>query len=162
MTRLAFAVALLAVIPLPVAGQQPDHAVVQPVLALFPESEPHRGLAGSWSKHVGRNWSLIGEYSFTFTTGADGQGHSDQVLWAGLKKSFGPLDDRVPYMLIGGAGLYRHTLYDPPGQGVAAALGVGAGLMRWNEDGTRFVAPEARIGINAALTISLAVGFRLD
>ena len=92
--------------------------------------------------------------------------HADHVLWLGVTKSFGPLDSSVPYIVIGGAGVYRHTLYegddhDSLVDAVGLTPGIGVGWRQWNKSRTRFIAPEARLFINAYFTVSVVFGFQL-
>ena len=147
------AAALLAVIAQPADAQHPDHVAVHVGAPLYFEADPHRGGAVSWRKYFGRGWGLNAEYNFSATGD-----HSDHVWWVGAAKTFGPLDGSVPYIVLGGGGAWWHTLYGSH-RGVRIMPGIGVGLTRWNESRTRFVAPEARIGINAPLTLSLAFGF---
>ena len=161
MERIAIVAVLLATVPSIAAAQQPEHVAVHGLVALSPEADPHLGGAVSWQKHVGRNWGLNVEYDFSTTalTASDQKVHSDHVLWWGVTKSFGPLDGSVPYIVIGGAGVWRHTLYDAGG--VSLTPGIGIGWRYWNKSRTRFIAPEARLLINAYFTVSVAFGFRL-
>ena len=155
MTRIAVVAALFAAIPQLAAAQQSDHFAVHVGAPLYTEADLHLGGAVSWRKQFGRGWGLNAEYNFS-TTGD----HSDHVLWIGAAKSFGPLDESVPYIVIGGAGAYWHTLHGGHG-GVRFTPGIGVGLTRWNKSRTWFVAPEARFRINADLTLSLAFGFAM-
>ena len=153
MTRIAIVAVLLATVPSIAAAQQPDHVAVHGLVALSPEADPHQGGAVSWQKHVGRNWSLNVEYDFSTTalTASDQKEHSDHVLWLGVTKTFGPrpLDGSLPYIVIGGAGAYRHTLYERDNRdnlagGFSLTPGIGIGLRDWNKSRTWFIAPEAQ------------------
>ena len=165
MTRITI-VAILLALPGLAAAQQPDHIAFHGLASFYTEdADPHLGAGVSWHKHVGRNWGLNVEYNVTTTamTASRQRAHSDHLLWLGVMKSFGPPDQSVPYIVIGGAGFYRHTL--APGAVDAIrfnhALGVGVGWRRWNESRRWFIAPEARLSINAHVTASVALGFRL-
>lgn len=149
------AAALLAVIPQPGAAQHPDHFAVHVGAPLYAEADPHFGGAVSWRRYFGRGWGLNAEYNFSAVVD-----HADHVWWVGAAKSFGRRDESVPYIVLGGGGAYWHTLHGGHG-GARLMPGIGVGLTRWNESRTRFVAPEARLGINAHLTFSLALGFAL-
>ncbi|MCY4600332.1 MAG: hypothetical protein OXF27_10480, partial [Acidobacteria bacterium] len=148
------------------AAQQPDHIAFHGLASFYTEdADPHLGAGVSWHKHVGRNWGLNVEYDFTSTaaTASRQRAHSDHVLWLGVMKSLGPPDRSVPYIVIGAAAFYRHTLV--PGAagatGFGPTLGVGVGRRHWNKSRRWFIAPEARLLINAHLTASVALGFRL-
>lgn len=155
MARTAVAAAVFAAIAQVAAAQHRDHVAVHVGAPLYAEADPHWGGAVSWRKHVGRGWGLNAEYNIS--TALD---HWDHVWWVGAAKSFGPPDKSVPYIVLGGAGAYWHTLYGSH-TGVMFRPGIGVGLTRWNETRTRFVAPEARFGINAHWTLSLAFGFAM-
>ena len=161
MTRIATVAVLLAAVPGLAAAQQPDHFAVHGLTAFYADADPHLGTGVSWQNHVGRNWALNVEYDFTTTglTADRHHAHSDHLLWLGVAKSFGPPDRSVPYLVIGGAGIYRHTFADTAG--FRHALGVGVGWRRWNDNRRWFIAPEARLLINAHFTASVAFGFRL-
>ena len=128
MTRITTVAILLAAVPGLAAAQQPDHIAVNGLAAFYADADPHLGTGVSRQKHVGRNWALNVEYDFTTTglTADRHHAHSDHLLWLGVAKSFGPSDQSVPYLVMGGAGLYRHTLHDTTG--FLSTLGVGVGL----------------------------------
>ena len=168
MRRIAIVAVLLASAPGIAAAQQPDHVAVHGLVALSAEADPHLGGAASWQKHVGRNWGLNLEYDFSITalTANKQPEHADHVLWLGVTKSFGPLDSSVPYIVIGGAGVYRHTLYEGDDHdslidAVGLTPGIGVGWRQWNKSRTRFIAPEARLFINAYFTVSVVFGFQM-
>ena len=163
MTRIA-AVAILIAVPNLAAAQQPDHVAFRGITTFYAEADPHLGGGASWHKHIWRNWGLSVEYDHTATaaTASRQRAHSDQALWLGVLKSFGPPDRSVPYIVAGGVAYYRHTLSPgPASSGFGHTLGVGAGLRMWNERRRWFIAPEARTGITGYFTASVAVGFGL-
>ena len=164
MTRIIAVAVLLTVAPALAAAQQPDHVAIHALASPYSDADLHLGAGASWHKHIWRNWGLIVEYDHTTTaaTASRQRAHSDQALWLGVVKSFGPPDGSVPYIVGGGVGYIRHTL--APGaasSGIDRTLGVGVGWRRWNESRRWFIAPEARVGINARFTVSVALGFGL-
>lgn len=153
MTRIIIAAVLVASLPQIAAGQHPDRIALHAVMPLYEESELHRGAGVSWRKHIGRGWGIHAVYDAT-TTGD----HSDHIASVWAVKSFGPLDDSVPYMIVGGAAVGYHTYGEGSGHAWWAP-GIGLGLTRWNERRSWYWAPEVRVGVTALVTLSVAVGF---
>ncbi len=152
-TRITVVVVLVAALPQVAAAQHPDAIAFHAAVALNPGSPGHGGAAVSWRKYVDGSWGVNAEYNAS-TTGE----HSDHIVWVGAVKSLGPPDDVVPYVIIGGAGAYYHTHGRGSG-GATWAPGVGVGVTRWNVSRSWYWAPEARFGVNALLTLSVAIGF---
>ena len=118
MTRTAIVVGVLLVGSLPqtAAGQHPDRFGVHAVVPLYEESDLHRGGGGSWRKQIGRGWGLHAVYDVS--TPSD---HWDHAASVWVAKSFGPPDDAVPYLLVGGAAIGYHTIRRGRGRSVGSA-----------------------------------------
>jgi len=74
--------------------------------------------------------------------------HYDHVAWVGAEYSFGPLDERVPYPLLGAVTGGYHTL-EGDGWLLFPQPGAGAGVRYWNTERTWFVAPEVSFAVTA-------------
>ena len=152
-TVMVAAVLLVGSLPEAAAGQHPDRFGVHAVVPLYEESDLHRGGGVSWRKQIGRGWGLHAVYDVS--TPGD---HWDHAASMWVAKSFGPPDDSVPYLLVGGAGIGYHTYREGEG-GVWAAPGIGAGLTHWNARRSWYWAPEIRFGVSALATVSVTIGF---
>ena len=153
-TVIVAAVFLVAFLPQAAAGQHPDRFGVHAVVPLYEESELHRGGAVSWRKHIWRGWGLHAVYDAS-TPG----NHWDHAASVWAAKSFGPLDDSVPYLLIGGAIVGYHTYYDDDRGGAWVVPGIGAGLTHWSVRRSWYWAPEIPFGVSALATLSVTIGF---
>ncbi len=115
MTRTAIVAAVLLVGSLPqtAAGQHPDRFGVYAVVPRSPTctaAAAYRGgsrSAAAWGLHAVYDVSTPGD-------------HWDHAASVWVAKSFGPPDDSVPYLLVGGAAIGYHTYGEGEGGAWAA------------------------------------------